>query len=66
MATEGKLDKVEWPAIYQKRYPRSWWYHVKLCFNKKLTLMLRDTAYIRSQIMSALVMGERQCRVGTL
>lgn len=31
---------------------------MKLCLQKKYMLLIRDTAYIRSQVMSALVMGE--------
>lgn len=58
LATEGMLDKVEWPAVYKKRYASSWWYHTKLCFSKKLMLLLRDGPYIRSQIGSSVVMGE--------
>ena len=44
--------------MYKNRYPKSWWYHTKLCLDKKRMLLMRDTAYIRSQVMSALVMGE--------
>lgn len=46
--------------MYQKRYPKSWWYHLKLCFNKKLMLLLRDKPYIKSQVIGAVVMGERE------
>lgn len=59
LATEGKLDKTEWPTVYQKRYPRSWWYHLKLCTKKKLMLLLRDKAYLQSQVIGAIVMGEQ-------
>lgn len=44
--------------MYREKYPKSWWYHLNLCLKKKQMLMLRDTAYIRSQVLSALVMGE--------
>lgn len=57
LAGPGELDGSEWPAVYKNRYPRSWWYHFKLCFDKKLMMLLRDRAYVRSQIMSALFMG---------
>eukprot|EP00904_Undaria_pinnatifida_P014208 jgi/Undpi1/9918/HiC_scaffold_28.g12372.m1 len=57
LAGKGELDGAEWDAEYREKYPKSWWYHMKLCLNKKQMLMLRDTAYMRSQIMSALVMG---------
>lgn len=59
LVSEGKLDTAKWPAVYQRKYPKSWWYHLKLCFNKKLMLLLRDKPYLKSQIMGALVMGER-------
>lgn len=59
LVTEGKLDKAEWPTVYQKKYPKSWWYHLKLCFNKKQMLLLRDKAYLKSQVIGAIVMGER-------
>lgn len=58
LAGKGELDGAEWDAVYKNRYPKSWWYHMKLCLQKKHMLLLRDTAYIRSQVMSALVMGE--------
>ena len=58
LATEGKLDNTEWPTVYQKRYPKSWWYHLKLCFTKKLMLLLRDKAYLQSQVIGAVVMGK--------
>ncbi|CAM9749661.1 unnamed protein product, partial [Ectocarpus fasciculatus] len=57
LKTAGSLDEAPWPALYQRRYPKSWWYHQKLCFEKKSMLMLRDKPYMKSQIMSALVMG---------
>ncbi|CBN79954.1 pleiotropic drug resistance transporter [Ectocarpus siliculosus] len=57
LRTAGSLDEAPWPALYQRRYPKSWWYHQKLCFEKKSMLMLRDKPYMKSQIMSALVMG---------
>lgn len=58
MATPGPRDGAAWPPVYTKEYAGTWFYHMKLCFNKKLTLLLRDKAYIKSQIMSALIMGE--------
>eukprot|EP00752_Nemacystus_decipiens_P004290 g3919.t1 len=57
LVTEGKLDKVEWPTVYQKKYPKSWWYHLKLCVDKKQMLLLRDKPYIKSQVVGAIVMG---------
>ncbi|CAM9708407.1 unnamed protein product, partial [Laminaria digitata] len=51
------LDAVEWAAVYKNRYPKSWWYHLELCLRKKLMLLLRDRSYIRSQVVSASVMG---------
>lgn len=59
LATEGKLDNAEWSKVYQNQYASSWWYHLKLCFMKKLTLLLRDVPYVRSQIGSSVLMGEQ-------
>ena len=59
LVTEGKLDKAEWPLVYRKKYPKSWWYHLKLCYHKKQMLLLRDKPYIKSQVIGAAVMGER-------
>lgn len=44
--------------MHKTRYPRSWWYHTRVCFNKKLMLMLRDKPYLKSQFLGALIMGE--------
>lgn len=60
LVAEGKLDKTEWPMVYQRRYPKPWWYHLKLCVNKKLMLLLRDKPYLKSQIIGAAVMGESE------
>eukprot|EP00903_Cladosiphon_okamuranus_P018818 g17309.t1 len=57
LATEGERDQIEWPMVYRKKYPGSWWYHLKLCYNKKQMLLLRDKAYLKSQIVGAVVMG---------
>ncbi|CAM9251648.1 unnamed protein product, partial [Laminaria digitata] len=57
LAGKGELDGTKWDAVHRHRYPKSWWYHMKLCLQKKHMLLMRDTAYIKSQIMSALVMG---------
>ncbi|CAM9128278.1 unnamed protein product [Scytosiphon promiscuus] len=57
LATAGELDEAEWPVVYQTRYPKSWGYHLRMCFNKASMLLLRDKAFIKSQIMSSLVMG---------
>lgn len=58
LAVPGELDGTEWPAVYKSKYPGSWWYYLKLCFRRQLMLLLRDTAYMKSQIFSALIMGE--------
>lgn len=58
LASPGALEGTKWPAVYRNRYPKSWWYHQKLCFKRKLTLTLRDKTYIQSQIISSLGMGE--------
>ncbi|CAM9790102.1 unnamed protein product, partial [Ectocarpus sp. 12 AP-2014] len=55
--TAGSPDDAAWPAVHRQRYPKSWWYHQKLCFTKKSMLMLRDKAFIKSQVYSALFMG---------
>lgn len=58
LAAAGELDGADWPAVYQSRYPQSWGYHLKTCFNRTRMLLLRDKAFVKSQIMSSLVMGE--------
>lgn len=60
LASPGALEGAEWPAVYKSRYPKSWWYHQKLCFKRKLTLTLRDKTYVQSQIVSSLGMGEER------
>ncbi|CAM9975163.1 unnamed protein product [Scytosiphon promiscuus] len=57
LSTAGSLDNTEWPSVFQQRYPNSWWYHLKLCINKTLMLLLRDKSFVKSQILSALLMG---------
>lgn len=58
LASEGTRNDTEWPAVYKNQYASSWWYHMRLCFMKKLKLMLRDVPYLRSQIVSSVLMGE--------
>lgn len=53
------MEGTKWAAVYKNQYPKSWWYHQKLCFKRKLALTLRDKTYIQSQIVSSLGMGEK-------
>lgn len=58
LSSPGEIDGAEWPAVFKDQYPKPWTYHMKLCFQKRLSLLMRDKAFVRSQIMSALIMGE--------
>lgn len=58
LAAPSELQHAEWHPMHKKRYPRSWWYHTRVCFSKKLMLMLRDKPYLKSQFLGALIMGE--------
>ncbi|CAM9737972.1 unnamed protein product [Ascophyllum nodosum] len=52
-----ELDGTEWPSVFTEKYPRSWFYHLALCFRKKYSLMRKNKAYVRSQMFSAIIMG---------
>ncbi|CAM9164398.1 unnamed protein product [Ectocarpus sp. 13 AM-2016] len=55
--TPGENDGTEWPTVYKRKYPGSFLYHQKVCFNKAAMLMLRDKGNVVTQLLSGPLIG---------
>lgn len=47
----------EWPAVYNERFPRSFWFHLQLVFQRQWTLFRRDVLFIRSRLVQSIMIG---------